>query len=77
MVTFANSLASDQARQNVGPDLDPNCLPLVIFEIIFFIVDFEKNLADIKKVYKNIPVGKELKIACNVCFRWSIRGMVS
>ena len=26
--TFANSLQSDQARQNVGPDLDPNCLTL-------------------------------------------------
>ena len=24
--TFANSLDQDQARQNVGPDLDPNCL---------------------------------------------------
>ena len=27
-VTFANSLAPDQDRQNVGPDLDPNCLTL-------------------------------------------------
>ena len=25
---FANSLDPDQARQNVGPDLDPNCLTL-------------------------------------------------
>ena len=24
----ANSLDPDQARQNVGPDLDPNCLTL-------------------------------------------------
>ena len=24
--TFANSLDPDQARQNAGPDLDPNCL---------------------------------------------------
>ena len=23
---FTNSLDPDQARQNVGPDLDPNCL---------------------------------------------------
>ena len=23
--TFANNLDSDQARQNVGPDVDPNC----------------------------------------------------
>ena len=26
--TFANSLDPDQARQNVWPDLDPNCLTL-------------------------------------------------
>ena len=26
--TFANSLDLDQAQQNVGPDLDPNCLTL-------------------------------------------------
>ena len=25
---FANSLDPDQARQNVGPDLDTNCLTL-------------------------------------------------
>ena len=26
LITFANSLDPDQARQNVGPDQDPNCL---------------------------------------------------
>ena len=26
LINFANSLVPDQARQNVGPDLDPNCL---------------------------------------------------
>ena len=26
LITFANSLDPDQARQNVRPDLDPNCL---------------------------------------------------
>ena len=26
LITFANILNPDQARQNVGPDLDPNCL---------------------------------------------------
>ena len=26
LTTFANSLDPDQARPNVGPDLDPNCL---------------------------------------------------
>ena len=28
LITFANSLDPDQARQNVGPDLDPNFLTL-------------------------------------------------
>ena len=26
LITFANRLDPDQDRQNVGPDLDPNCL---------------------------------------------------
>ena len=26
LITYANILDPDQARQNVGPDLDPNCL---------------------------------------------------
>ena len=25
LITFANSLDANQARHNVGPDLDPNC----------------------------------------------------
>ena len=28
LISFANSLDPDQARQNVGPDLEPNCLTL-------------------------------------------------
>ena len=28
LITLANSLDPDQAQQNVGPDLDPNCLTL-------------------------------------------------
>ena len=28
LITFANSLDSDQDRQKVGPDLDLNCLTL-------------------------------------------------
>ena len=28
---FANSLDPDQTRQNVGPDLDLNCLTLMVF----------------------------------------------
>ena len=28
LITFTNSLNPDQDRENVGPDLDPNCLTL-------------------------------------------------
>ena len=28
LINFVNSLDPDQAQQNVGPDLDPNCLTL-------------------------------------------------
>ena len=31
LITFTNSLNPDQDRQNVGPDLDPNCLTLILF----------------------------------------------
>ena len=31
LITFASSLDPDQARQNVGPDLDPNCDALMVF----------------------------------------------
>ena len=36
LITFANSLDPDQARQNVRPDLDPNCLTQGIPERFFF-----------------------------------------
>ena len=53
-VTFANSLDPDQARQNVGPDLDPNCLTLDgIPEFFFKKVDFlKKNQQTTKKSAK-------------------------
>ena len=47
-ITFANSVDPDQARHFVGPDLDPNCLTLMIFLKIIFLekkkeVNFEKE----------------------------------
>ena len=36
LITFANSLDTDQARQSVGPNLDPNCLTLMVFLKDFF-----------------------------------------
>ena len=44
LITFANSLELDQDRQNVGPDLDPNCFTMIVFRKIFFEqVYFEKS----------------------------------
>ena len=41
---FANSFNPDQDQQNVGPDLDPNCLALwSVPERIFWKVNFEKS----------------------------------
>ena len=53
LITFANSLDPDQARQNVGPDLDPNCLTLMVFRKEFFEeVNFRKKSIDDKKASK-------------------------
>ena len=40
---MSNSLDTDQDRQNVGSDQDPNCLTLVFLKEIFDKVDFEKK----------------------------------
>ena len=46
LVTFANSLNPDQARQYIGSDLDP----LNVFLKDFFLkVDFEENQQTIEK----------------------------
>ena len=48
-VTFANSLDLDQAPQKVVPDLNPNCLTLMVFMTNSFLRkknDVEKNLAE-------------------------------
>ena len=47
-------LDPDQARQNVGPNLDPNCLTLMIFSKEYFAeVDFEKKPAEDNKSMKH------------------------
>ena len=43
LITCANSLDPDQDRQNVSPDLDLNCLTLIVPERFFKRIDFEKN----------------------------------
>ena len=42
LITYANSLNPDQARQNVGPDLDPSRM---LFDTLMLIVKeyFEKS----------------------------------
>ena len=50
LITFANRLEPDQAWQNVGPDLDPNCLTLMVFlKGLFKKNGFLKKSADNKK----------------------------
>ena len=45
LTTFAKSLNQAQDVQNVGPDLDPNHLTLIVFLKEFFEkVNFEKKL---------------------------------
>ena len=63
LITFANRLEPNQAWQNVGPDLDPNCLTLMVFlKGLFKKVDFLKNQQTTKKKnMKNYPVSKELR----------------
>ena len=57
LITFANSLDPDQARQNVGPDLDPNYLILIDFLKILIL---EKISAEDKnKIEKFIRKCKE------------------
>ena len=53
LITFANSLDPDQARRNVGPDLDPNCLTLWWYSLkdfFFFVkINLKKKSTDEKK----------------------------
>ena len=49
-------LPTNQARQNVGRDLDPNCLRLMVYlKEIFKIVDFEKKNLQVTKKHEKIP----------------------
>ena len=57
LITFANGLDSDQVWQNVGLDLDINCLTLMVF----LKVDLKK-IAGIKNM-QNYQVDKELSSA--------------
>ena len=59
-MTFVNSLEPDQAKQQFGPDLDPNCLTLRVYLREFLEkVDFEKN-QQMKKEHEKFPRGQSL-----------------
>ena len=61
LTTFASSLDPDQAPQNVGPDLDPNCLTLILFlKELLENVNFKKNSRQQKK-HVLFPARKVLK----------------
>ena len=49
LMIFANSFDPDQARHFVGPDLDQNCLTLLVFLKYFFGKDDWKNQQMSKK----------------------------
>ena len=61
LITFTNSLNPDQDRQNVGPDLDPNCLTLILFlKETFENIILKERSADSNKSMHNFPAFKEL-----------------
>ena len=61
LITYANSLEPDQAWQNVGPDLDPDCLTLMVFLKDFFErVDLEKNQLT-TKTHTKLPRRQRVK----------------
>ena len=53
---FANNLNPDQARHNVGLDLDPNCLTLMV------LLKDLKKIADDKKGFKTTQHAKSKAI---------------
>ena len=63
LITFANSLDPDQAGQNIGPDLDPNCLTLWCYSWKIFLGKVNLNkIHRWQKSMQNYPACKELKV---------------
>ena len=67
LITIANSLDPDQARQNVLPDLGPNCLTLMAFLKVLDKFILKKNLQTKKKAGK--VTQQELKPLCFSVFQ--------
>ena len=60
LVTFANSLDPDQARQNVQPDLDPNCL-MVFLKDFFFKKLIKIKICRQQKKHAKLPSRQRVK----------------
>ena len=58
LIAFANSLDPDQDRQNVGRDLDSNCLTFLMGSCMNSL----KKSADNNKSMKNYSACKEIKL---------------
>ena len=83
LITFANSLDQDQARQNEGPDLDPNCLThwWYSWKIFFFEKDNFKKVHRWRKTMQNYPTCKafveaKFQFACRMSFYMSLMKIV-
>ena len=76
IITFANSLDPDQARQNIRPDLDSNCMTLMVFLKDFFVkINLKKKIHG--KSMQKYPACKELKlILSKLCHIFSHEGVL-
>ena len=62
LITYANNLDLDQTRQNVGPDLDPNSLTLMVNKNEFLEEKLKTKSAD----EKLLSMQKVKSIYCKV-----------
>ena len=90
LITFANSLDPDQARQNIRPDLDQNCLTLWWYSWKIFLkskIKKKKNPQKTKKEHAKLSSMKRVKLMlrcvdiCKVCWfvclSWEFYGPVN
>ena len=55
LITFAKRWDPDQGGQNIGGNLDPNCLTLIVFLKVFFEkAEFEKRRKIVNKGFNTI-----------------------
>ena len=64
LINFANNLDPDQGRQNVSPDLDPNCFDT----LIVFLKEFFEKTADDQKKQEKLPSMLRLNDNHNLIF---------